>query len=233
MSAVRKDELEHTYAVYSQTEGYDDLEDVVRAGERLVRYFARVYTGGMNEDALQAGREGLVKAVRRFNADQGVAFVTYASHCIMGEIRHYLRKESSYYRPGSIKDLQSRVDKFVEAVLKEKGQPPALEEIAVALNVKQEGVVQAMRAGLVSLDAVDVKKIQALRYETFKLPIEDKLVLQQALDRLSDVQRKVVYYLFFMDLTQTEAGKKLGLSQRTVSRILHKSLQKMAEVLKL
>ena len=90
-----------------------------------------------------------------------------------------------------------------------------------------------MRAGLVSLDEVDIKKIQSLRYESFKLPIEDKLLLQQALARLTDLQRKVIYYLFFLDLTQTQTGKKLGLSQRAVSRVLHKSLQKMAEVFKL
>ena len=151
----------------------------------------------------------------------------------MGEIRHYLRKEASYYRPGSIKDLQNRVDRYVEQVIKERGEPPELEEIAEALNVKVEGVVQAMRAGLVSLDEVDIKKIQSLRYESFKLPIEDKLLLQQALARLTDLQRKVIYYLFFLDLTQTQTGKKLGLSQRAVSRVLHKSLQKMAEVFKL
>lgn len=231
--AVRKEDLESTYQLYRQTAEHDDLLNLVQAGERLVRHFTRIYTGGMAEDALQAGREGLLKAVRRFKPEKGVAFATYASHCIMGEIRHYLRKEASYYRPGSIKDLQSRVDRYVEQVIKERGEPPAIEEIADALNVKVAGVVEVMRAGLVSLDEVDVRKIQALRYESFKLPIEDKLVLQQALDRLSDVQRKVIYYLFFMDLTQTQAGKKLGLSQRAVSRVLHKSLQKMAEVLKL
>ncbi|HZK24898.1 MAG TPA: sigma-70 family RNA polymerase sigma factor, partial [Oscillospiraceae bacterium] len=183
--AVRKENLESTYQLYRQSAEHDDLLNLVRAGERLVRHFSRIYTGGMAEDALQAGREGLLKAVRRFEPEKGVAFATYASHCIMGEIRHYLRKEASYYRPGSIKDLQNRVDRFVESVIKDRGQPPDLEEIAETLNVKVDGVVQAMRAGLVSLDEVEVKKIHSLRYESFRLPIEDKLVLQQALERLS------------------------------------------------
>ncbi|MGI6659111.1 MAG: sigma-70 family RNA polymerase sigma factor [Dethiobacteraceae bacterium] len=231
--AVRQEDLENTYQSYRQSAAQEDLLNLVQAGERLVRHFTRIYTGGLAEDALQSGREGLLKAIRRFDPDKQVAFATYASHCIMGEIRHYLRKEASYYRPGSIKDLQNRVDRYVEQVIKERGEPPELEEIAEALNVKVEGVVQAMRAGLVSLDEVDIKKIQSLRYESFKLPIEDKLLLQQALARLTDLQRKVIYYLFFLDLTQTQTGKKLGLSQRAVSRVLHKSLQKMAEVFKL
>ena len=64
-----------------------------------------------------------------------------------------------------------------------------------------------MRAGLVSLDDVDVKK-SVTSYESFRLPKEDRIVLQQALNRLSEMQRKMIYLLFYQDLTQTEAGAK-------------------------
>ncbi|HHX75638.1 MAG TPA: sigma-70 family RNA polymerase sigma factor [Firmicutes bacterium] len=230
--AQRKDNLDSLYARYSRSGSDHDLAGLIAAAERLVRYFARLYTGGTAEDVLQAGREGLMKAVRRFDAGRGVAFATYAAHCIMGEIRHHIRNEASYYRPGAIKDLQHKIDAYVEEVLKEKGKPPELAEIAESLNIKEEGIIEAMRAGLVSLEEVDLKQIQSLRYESFRLPIEDRIWLEEALSRLSKMQKKVVYLLYYKDLTQSQAGKMLGISQRSVSRILHKSLQKMAKMMK-
>ncbi|NLM46294.1 MAG: sigma-70 family RNA polymerase sigma factor [Firmicutes bacterium] len=230
--AVRRENLDSLYYRYSSSFSNDDLAELVAAADRLVRHFARLYTGGAAEDVMQAGREGLLKAVRRFDAGRGVAFSTYASHCIMGEIRHYIRREAAYYRPGVIKDLQHKIDAYVEAVVKEKGEPPGLAEIALCLNVKEEGIIETMRAGLVSLEEIDLKQIRSLSYESFRLPIEEKIWLEEAFSRLSRLQKKVVYLLFYRDLTQSQAGRLLGISQRHVSRILHKSLQQLAKILK-
>lgn len=226
-------ELDNRYWAYRNNGGDVDLERVVVAGRKLVCHFARLYTGGVGDDAVQVGMVGLLKAVARFEPGKGVLFSTYAAHCIMGEIRHFVRKETSYYRPGSIADLQYRVDRMVEEVLKETGDVPKLKEIAASLNVKEEGIVQAMRAGLVSLEDVDLKAIRNVRYETFRLPIEDRIILEQAVSKLGELQKKVIYLLFYRDMTQVQAAEKLGISQRKVSRILHKSLQQLAKVMKM
>ena len=84
-----------------------------------MRHFTRIYTGGLAEDALQSGREGLLKAIRRFDPDKQVAFATYAS-CIMGEIRHYYGR--LLLPAGVSKDLQNRVDRYVEQVIKEENR---------------------------------------------------------------------------------------------------------------
>lgn len=232
MSMGQQQELEERYLRYRQSRSEEDLAEVAVAARRLVSHFVRIYTGGNSDDALQAGMEGLLKAVRRYDPEIGAAFSTYAAHCVMGEIRHFVRKEAAYYRPGCIRELQFRVDQYVEQVLKEREALPAIEEIAAALNVRKEGVLQAMRSGLVALDEVDLSKIRAERYEAFKLPIEDRISLQQAFKRLSELQRKVVYYLFYRDLTQVQAAEKLGISQRQVSRVLHKSLKEMEKELR-
>jgi RNA polymerase sigma-B factor len=226
------DNIEAFFWAYRRSSSEDDLEQVVNAGRKLVYHFARLY-GSLGEDVLQVGMEGLLKAVSKFNPECGNAFVTYASHCIMGEIRHFIRKEASYYKPGSVADLQGRVERVIEEGMKVTGEPPALSEIAATLNVKEEGIVQAMRAGLVSLDELDVTKIKSLKYETFRLPIEDKIVLEQAINKLSELQKRVVYLLFYKDMTQNEAADELGISQRKVSRILHKSLQQLYKWMKL
>lgn len=224
--------LDEAYLLYEHRGRDEDLELLVLTGERLVAHFARVLTGGIGEDVIQAGMEGLMKAVSRFDKGYGASFATYAGHCIMGEIRHYVRKESSYFKLGSIARLQQKVNDVVEKVLKETGEPPTLSEIAGILNVKESGVVEAMRAGLVSLDDLDVKQIRSDRYETFRLPIEDRLLLEQAIGKLTSIQKRVIQLLFYRDLTQTQAAEELGISQRQVSRILHKSLREMFVTMK-
>ena len=95
------------------------------------------------------------------------------------------------------------------------------------MNITPEGVSELMKlfydTDAISLDAgedgeVDLSLIRSLRHETFSLPVEDRIVLDQALRSLTELQRKVVYLFFYKDLCQTEIGKKLGLSQRKTSR---------------
>ena len=86
---------------------------------------------------------------------------------------------------------------------------------------------EVMKAGLVSIDEVELSKIRNLRYESFTLPIEDRIALQLAMKKLSDLQRKVIHMLFFKGMTQQQAAKALGINQRKVSRIRSDSLEEM------
>lgn len=204
------------------------LDEVVKSAEPLVRHFAVLFSGGRPiEDYMQAGYEGILKALKNFNANYGNSFVTYAGHCIMGEIRHYIRREASYYRPVVIAELQKKVEILIEEYFTGNGELPSMDYLSAKLNVKREGIEQAMRAGMVCLDELDISKISHVRYESFRFPIEDRIILEQAVKMLSDIQRKVIYLLFYRDMTQEQAAEKLGLNQRKVSRILHGSLDSL------
>jgi RNA polymerase sigma-B factor len=111
------------------------------------------------------------------------------------------------------------------------------------VNVTPEGVSELMKlfcdTDVLSLDAgegeeVDVSAIKSLRYETFALPVEDRILLEQALESLTELQRKVIYLFFYKDLCQTEIGRKLGLSQRKTSRTVASAVKvlKSSEALK-
>lgn len=202
------------------------MDNIITAAHGLIYYFIRIYSAGRNDDDLyQVGVEGLLKAIKRYNPANGASFTTYAGHCIMGEIRHYIRKEASYYKPGCIAGLQYKIDRVIEHALSETGEVPTVKDLAEKLNIKKESVSEVMRAGLVNFEDINTALITRQRLETFKLPIEDKLLLAQALKKLSEIQKKVIYYLFYMDLTQTQVAAKLGFNQRKVSRIKDKSLQ--------
>ena len=76
-----------------------------------------------------------------YDPGKAISFVTYASHFIMGEIRHLVRKEACYYSPGCIVKLQNKIDYLVEEYTKANRNVPAPEYIADKLKIKVESVV--------------------------------------------------------------------------------------------
>lgn len=126
-------------------------------------------------------------------------------------------------QPRWARSLYSHISQATVRLTGKLGRPPLVEEIAEEANVTPEGVHELMRlfheTDVSSLEEdADFSAIRSLRYETFSLPIEDRIALENALDSLSELQRRVVYLFFYKDLTQTEIVKRLGLSQRKVSR---------------
>jgi RNA polymerase sigma factor (sigma-70 family) len=77
----------------------------------------------------------------------------------------------------------------------------------------------------VSFEEIDTAQIHSLTYQSFQLPIEDRLTLEKALPTLSALQQKVVEMLYFGNMTQQEAALKLGLTQRKISRIKEETLK--------
>ncbi len=227
--SMPKPDLESAVRVYLEDRCRETLDGVVRAGEGLVSYYAALYSPGRrrDEDLKQAGYEGLLKAIKRYDPARNVLFITYASHCIMGEVRRELKRKSTFKVPEWLSNLQAGIIKATEELVQEKGAMPTLKEIAARVNVAEAGVVQAMQAGSVSLEEIELSRIKSLQYESFKLPIEDIIALQTSLDRLNETQKKVLELIFFQDLTQEQVARKMGLNQRKVSRVLGSGLSAM------
>lgn len=213
---------------YYQHKDEDTLQEVVKSAAGLIHYFARLYGGGYaKDDLLQTGNLALMKALISYDPSRETSFVTYASHAIKGEVRHLVRKQASYYRPGCIVELQYKVDKVVEEYAKIHGDVPSTAHIARELNIKEESVSEVMKAGIVSFDEIDTSKIHSSVYNTFRLPIEDKLTLNQALKKLTDIQQKVIHLLFYRDMTQQQVAEKLGMTQKQVSRVKDRSIKNL------
>lgn len=225
MNSLARSLNEAAYKYFQHEDEYL-LQQVMESAKGLIKYFARLYGGGCCEDDLfQTGSLGLMKALMNYDTGKGTSFVTYASHYIMGEIRHLVRKEASFYRPGCISDLQHRVDWVIEEYTKINGDIPTTDYIAQKLKIREESVIEVMKAGFVSFDEIDSSKIRNTAYETFRLPIEDKLTLYHAFRKLSIIQQKVIHMLFYRDMTQQQVAEKLGMTQKQVSRVKDKSVQ--------
>jgi RNA polymerase sigma-B factor len=222
------------------------IEHLVSMHARLLNHLVGRYAACSEEpyeDLHQVGYVGLMKAVNGYKLDSEAKFSSYAYSMIEGEIKHHLRDTALVKKPRWARGLHARVSEATRRLTAELGRPPLVEEVAAEVNITPEGVSELMKlfcdTDVMSLDDdrdddVDVSAIKSLRYETFSLPVEDRIVLDQALESLSDLQRKVVYLFFYKDLCQTEIGMKLGLSQRKTSRTVASAVKtlKSSEALK-
>jgi len=201
-------------------------------------------SGELLEDLEQVGYIGLINAFNLYNHERGVKFKTYATWLITGEIRHYIRDKHQIIKiPSWMLKLNKKIDEFMISYKKENNKFPLLSEISDKFNLNEEGVKEILKAReavqIVSLDQEQrkyssqnlpkIEKIKTKNYETFKLPMEDIIALKTALSRLKKLQRKVIYYIFEKDLTQTKIAHKLGISQRKVSRIKDSALKELKE----
>lgn len=207
------------------------------------RYFPRG-RGEPLEDLVQVGIVGLIKAVDRFDPSKEAQFATYATHQIVGEIRHYLRDKADLIKhPRWLSFLTYQVNNESEKLAQKLGRHPTPGEIADSLNITEEGVLEILRLNetlsSMSLDEDRMdwsfesvqRKIRSQRMVSFQLPIEDKIVLMNAMERLVVLEKKAIYLFFYHDLTQGEIGEQLGVSQRTVSRVIAKGLGRLKEML--
>jgi RNA polymerase sigma-B factor len=203
-------------------------EQLLSMHERLLHSIVRRHSrtsGEHYEDLLQVGTVGFLKAVQGYEAGRGARFASYAYAMIDGEIRHHHRDNRAVKRPRWAQSLYARISEAEVGLTEKLGRPPSVEEVAEETNVTQEGIREVTRlfheTDAASLEEQpDLSMIRSLRHESFALPLEDRIVLEQALDSLSELQRKVVYLFFYKDLTQTEIGQRLGMSQRKVSRVV-------------
>ena len=223
------------------------LRDAVVVQMRpLVRHVARKFAGKEPlEDLEGEGYIGLIRAVDRFTPGKGSRFSTFATHLIAGQIRHYLRDRGHLIRqPAWLQELSSRVQRAAAELEQRLQREPTVAELAAATNVTEEGIEELLSAQAAArvfrLEAsssdedgdfldVDPEKIKARDYQTLSLPIEDRIVLENALEKLKELERNVLENFFFGDFNQSEIARKLGISCNYTGYLLRNGLKHMKE----
>jgi len=225
-----------------------DLRDLIMVNyaslvERTARKFAGIEA---YEDLVQVGFIGLLNALNKFDPSAGVRFNTYATYLVAGEIKHYLRDKSQTIRqPAWLQELRHKVNRAASSLQATLGRIPTEREIADTIGVSEASVKEVLitadllRVG--SLDALptnseddvesEVDKIDAANYAPEQLSVEDRVVLEHAMQQLRDLEREVLTLFHFEALNQTEIAGKLGISCNYVSHILRQSLAKLRKIL--
>ena len=204
---------------------------MVEGNLRLVLSVVQRFTqrGENLDDLFQVGCIGLIKAIDNFDPAQNVRFSTYGVPMIIGEIRRYLRDNSSIRVSRSMRDTAYRVLQAREKLQREQQREPTVEQIARELGIRREEVVFAMDAVCdpVSLfepiysDGGDAVCVMDQVRDT-KNTDEDwleQIALKEAMARLSERERQILALRYSDGKTQMEVSSEIGISQAQVSRL--------------
>ncbi|MEH6375187.1 RNA polymerase sigma factor SigF [Streptomyces sp. KLMMK] len=223
----------HEYAYVRNT--------LVELNLALVRFAAARFRSRSEpmEDIVQVGTIGLIKAIDRFELSRGVEFPTFAMPTIIGEIKRFFRDTSWSVRvPRRLQELRIDLAKARDELAQSLDRSPTVGELAGHLGLTKDEVVEGMAASNAysasSLDAQpqDDEAEGALSarigYEDHDLEgVEYVAALKPMIAELPQRDRKILSLRFVANMTQSEIGEELGISQMHVSRLLGRTLVRL------
>lgn len=218
-------------------------EKYIQGNLRLVlSVIKRFHNNNENvDDLFQIGCIDLMKSIDNFNPDIGVKFSTYAVPMIIGEVRRYLRDNSSYRIPRSLRDTAYKAIHARELLSRTATHEPTLEEISKECDIPVDDIVYALDAiqtpmslfdpiytdggdALYVMDQIADKKNKEENW------VSD-IALVNAMDRLNNRDQEIIKMRFFEGKTQTEVADEIHISQAQVSRLEKNALKSMQNYL--
>lgn len=222
--------------------GSRDLRNqLIEAHRPLAVHLARRFSNRTEplDDLVQVAQLGLLKAVERFDPDRGVAFSSFATPTILGELKRHFRDATWAVRVSRrAQEMLLEVNAAASDLAQVLGRSPTVPEIAKHISVTEEEVLDAFEAGAAyrtapiagpsdgETDDIDVR-VQPGELDAELDLAEDRNVLRELLARLPERERRIVFMRYFEERTQTEIADEIGISQMHVSRLLRQSLDTM------
>lgn len=191
------------------------------------------------EDLVSYGIFGLIDAIDKFDCTKEVKFETYASLRIRGAILDQIRKMD--WIPRTIRQKQKKIDAAMKQVEALKGRNATDAEIAEQLGISEEELLdwqgQMKITNLVSLNEyletgseIPNEKSSSRHFDGPEEVIEKselKKMLKEALELLTEKEKKVIVLYYYEDLTLREISSILGVSESRISQLHTRGLQKM------
>ena len=244
-SALGSAEQRELFARWQQDRDHAARDELVDRFLPLARKLARRYTGAHEpfEDLLQVASYGLLKALDRFDLDRGNAFSSFAVPTIVGELKRYFRDLGwSAHVPRGAQELALKVQPAQDKLTTKTGRSPTVAELAQYLELSIEDVLEGLEAAAAhhssSLDAPlddddgeSWTVVDSFGQEDagFQL-VEDVATVADAMQMLSERDRRVLHLRFFEDRTQSEIAQQIGVSQMQISRILRRAIARLSEL---
>ena len=210
---------------------------VIEAFRPLAQSVARRYARGEEpfDDLHQVAMVGLVKALDRFDLDRGSPFATYALPTMIGEVRRHFRDTGwAVHVTRGAQELSQRVTAY------ERSQPVSMtaQQVSRALGITVEDVVEGrIAAKAMRTDSLDrprddepgnERRAHAPAVEDpGYVSAESRATVARLTEGLPERERLILAMRYSGDLSQAEIGRRVGLSQMHVSRILRRTLDEL------
>ncbi|MFI2371512.1 RNA polymerase sigma factor SigF [Streptomyces sp. NPDC018833] len=202
----------------------------------LVKYAAGRFRNRAEqmEDIVQVGTIGLIKAIDRFELSREVEFATFAVPYIVGEIKRFFRDTSwAVHVPRRLQELRIDLAKAVDELSQKLDHTPTTAELAAHLGLDEEEIIEGVVASNgYTAGSIDMPMDDASDHAA--VPLSDRLgapdadletaenvqALKPLIEELDDRDRRILRMRFGEEMTQSEIGEELGVSQMHVSRLL-------------
>jgi RNA polymerase sigma-B factor len=233
-------EIRRLFRMWQRDGDEQARERLVERFMPLARRLARRYTGANEplDDLVQVANLGLVKAIDRFDSAHGAKFSSFAVPTILGELRRYFRDSGwSVHVPRRAQERALAVQKATRELSLTASREPTVAMLAEYLEWPQADVLEGLEAGAghhsTSLhtlahaegdDGAELIDTIASDDEGFE-EVDARLTIARAIRHLPVSTRRVVQLRYLEDLTQSEIGDRLGMSQMQVSRVLRGALE--------
>jgi RNA polymerase sigma-B factor len=236
--------LEDRFAEFARTGAPALRDELVRSYLPLAEYLAKrfLHRGVPSDDLFQVASLGLVKAVDRFEPERGLAFSTFATPTIIGELKRHFRDKGWALRvPRRLQELHLELATTIGSLTQELGRSPTIAEIAAAARVSEEEVLEATDVAQVyrisSLetppteegDTGDSRSGALSEIDSNLDLVEERMEIARLLRVLPRRERAIVHMRFFEGKTQSEIAAGLGISQMHVSRLLARSIDQLRQ----
>lgn len=229
---------------YSKNKSEKLREQIILEYVPLVKLVAgrlNMYLGYTVEydDLVSFGVFGLIDAIDKFDYGKGIKFETYASLRIRGSILDQIRKMD--WIPRSVRQKQKQMEAAVAKLEKEKGlnlkDKDIAEELGISLDEYRSWEGLTNISNIASLDEFMEQGadngVKEFKNTTFVEPEqavdreEVKKLLMEALELLTEKERKVVLLYYYEELTLKEVASVLEVSESRISQLHSKALEKM------
>ena len=208
----------------------------------LVRSLALRYRGGSEplEDLIQVASLGLVKALEGYDPSRGRSFTAYAVPTILGELRRHFRDHVwNVHLPRGLQERTMEVTEAIDVLSDELGSSPTVRQIAERLDLSDEEVLEALQADAarrtLSLDVPQGRDdpesapmLESIGTDDMGFGGVDSQLAATHAD-LDERELLVLRLRFGRDLNQYEIGRRLGVSQMQISRIMRRALRKLLD----
>ena len=240
-----KKDIEQMAHDYKKNPTPEAMEDLLKAMEPLIKYWCQTqcYLPWEREDLQQVARIAVVGALERFDPEKEIRFKTFAYRTVSGKIMNYYR--DSTWRvaiPRKYRELSTRITRAEGEYYQQHGNNPTTEQLADILQMDKGELKEAIEAKQASQttslseqlndDESNVPELYLGAVDSNLESVELKKDLKEAMEVLSEQQKKVVYYRYFEDLTQSKIAEMMGVSQMQVSRLEKSALEKIRGLMK-
>jgi RNA polymerase sigma-B factor len=204
------------------------IEAYLPLARALARRFA--HRGEQVEDLEQIATIGLIKAVDRFEPALGVDLAAFAAPTIVGEIKRHLRDRSGLIRvPRRQQESKQRVRSASRRLARSLHRTPTRLELVAGAGVSESDLAEAVQVEQAESPLALTDDGPAVTADEIFRATESRVAVAAGLRTLHRRERQALRCRYFADMSQSEIGQKLGISQTHASRLLASGLAKLRE----